>query len=518
MRFQTSQQMKLGQHMKLAPRMIQSMEILQMPLAELRERIEQELESNPTIELTEIEPIQGDRNDDVDGVPTSDQELSIDPESASDFARLDDYTNANPDAAENTYSDSKMTRDYEDLPRTRTSSGERDAKIDAMASAPARAASLTDQLLDQWSLSEVEDRLRILGEVIIQNLDDDGYLRTSYEELGDRATQSVKALEPTEADWELALQAVQLLLEPAGVGARDARECLLIQIDMLADRMGEDRDDEITVTTESLEVARRLVAEFFEELMKNKLPKVAAKSGYDLSKINIGIDVLRRLSLSPARRLVSEAPSTVIPDGIVEYDEEEDRYFAYLSDGRLPDVQINMEYAKMSADKSVPTKDRTFLKKNLSNAQWLIDAVGQRQHTLLRVINAVVDEQRDYFDYGPEALKPLPMKTISDRLGIHVATVSRAVSEKYIMTPRGVVPLRGFFSGGLATESGEDVSANSVKASIADLIEGEDKSKPFSDEAIVKQLKERGIEIARRTVAKYRDQLGLPTARMRKQF
>ena len=516
MRFQTSQNMKLGQSMKLAPRMIQSMEILQMPLAELCERIEQELESNPTIELTEVEPRSAESGDEIGS--TTDQELSIDPESASDFARLDDYTNANPDAAENTYSDSKMTRDYDELPRTRVQSGERDGKMDAMASAPARAASLTDQLLDQWVLSDIEDHIRLLGEVLIQSLDEDGYLRTSIEDIADRAPQGVKELEPSEADWELAIQAIQLLLEPTGVGARDARECLLIQIDMLSDRVGEERDDEITVNQDAISIARRLVAEFFEELMKNKLPKVAAKSGFNLDEINMGIDVLRRLSLSPARRLVEESVQTVTPDGIVEYDEEEDRYFAYLSDGRIPNVQINMEYAKMSADKSVPSADRTFLKKNLSNAQWLIDAVGQRRHTLLRVINAVVDEQRDYFDYGPEALKPLPMKTISDRLGIHVATVSRAVSEKYIMTPRGVVPLRGFFSGGLATDSGEDVSSNSVKASIQELIDGEDKAKPFSDEAIVKQLKERGIEIARRTVAKYRDQLGLPTARMRKQF
>jgi RNA polymerase sigma-54 factor len=516
MRFQTSQQMKLGQSMKLAPRMIQSMEILQMPLSELAERIEQELESNPTIELTEIDPSQAERSDDQ--VSSADRELTIDPESASDFERLDDYTNANPDAAENTYSDSKMTRDYDDLPRTRVSSGERDAKIDAMASAPARDASLTDQLLDQWALTDIDDRVRMLGEVIINSLDEDGYLRTGFVDIADRASQQIKETQPSEADWELALQAVQLLLEPSGVGARDARECLLIQIDTLADRLGEQRDDEITVSRDALDVARRLVAEFFDELMKNKLPKVAAKSGFDLDQINVGIDVLRRLSLSPARRLVADAPQAVTPDGIVEYDEEEDRYIAYLTDGRLPDVQINKEYARMSADKGVPKEDRAFLKTNLSNAQWLIDAVGQRRHTLLRVINAVVDEQRDYFDYGPEALKPLPMKTIADRLGIHVATVSRAVSEKYIMTPRGVVALRGFFSGGLATESGEDVSANAVKAAIGDLIEGEDKAKPFSDEAIVKQLKERGIEIARRTVAKYRDQLGVPTARMRKQF
>ncbi|MCA9277089.1 MAG: RNA polymerase factor sigma-54 [Phycisphaerales bacterium] len=516
MRFQTSQQMKLGQHMKLAPRMIQSMEILQMPLAELRERIEQELESNPTLEMVEIE---AGTMDERDGGSTRERELSIEPESASDFARLDEYTESNPDAAENTYSsDGKMSRDYGELAPSRSGGGDRDAKFEAMASAPARGASLSEQLGDQWSLTDVSDRVKVLGWVIISNLDEDGYLRTGFEELELRAGQEVSALEPTEADWELALQAVQLLLEPAGVAARDAQECLLLQIDALGDRLGEERDDQMSVDGDALEVARTLVSEYFEELMKNRLPKVAARSGLTLDQINTGIELMRRLSLSPARRLVHDTPETIVPDGIVEYDEEEDRYFAYLSDGRLPDVRINQEYAKMSADKKVSTQDRTFLKKNLSNAQWLMDAVAQRQHTLLRVINAVLDEQREFFDYGPEALKPLPMKTIADRLGIHVATVSRAVSEKYLMTPRGVVPLRSFFSGGLSTDSGEDVSANAVRATIEEIIGGEDKAKPLSDEAIVKQLKDRGIEIARRTVAKYRDQLGVPTARMRKQF
>ena len=508
--------MKLGQHMKLAPRMIQSMEILQMPLAELRERIEQELESNPTLEMVEIE---AGTMDERDGGSTRERELSIEPESASDFARLDEYTESNPDAAENTYSsDGKMSRDYGELAPSRSGGGDRDAKFEAMASAPARGASLSEQLSDQWSLTDVSDRVKALGGVIISNLDEDGYLRTGFEELELRAGQEVSALEPTEADWELALQAVQLLLEPAGVAARDARECLLLQIDALGDRMGEDRDDQMSVEDDALEVARTLISDYFEELMKNRLPKVAARSGLTLDQINTGIELMRRLSLSPARRLVHDSPETIVPDGIVEYDEEEDRYFAYLSDGRLPDVRINQEYARMSADKKVSTQDRTFLKKNLSNAQWLMDAVAQRQHTLLRVINAVLDEQREFFDYGPEALRPLPMKTIADRLGIHVATVSRAVSEKYLMTPRGIVPLRSFFSGGLSTDSGEDVSANAVRATIEEIINGEDKAKPLSDEAIVKQLKDRGIEIARRTVAKYRDQLGVPTARMRKQF
>lgn len=514
MRFEHSQQMKLGQHMKLAPRMIQSMEILQMPLAELRERIEQELESNPTLELTEF---MADGPTDRDEVSTRDGALDIADggDGGADFDRLDEFTANNPDAAENSF-DGRMRDDYEPRQRVRDS-GERDGKMDAMAQAPARVGSLGEQMLSQWSLCDVSDRVGAMGAAIINQLDEDGYLRASFEEIAQRESRLVRELDPSDTDWELALQAVQLMLDPPGVAARDLRECLLIQIDTLAERATED-DDAPRVDFEALSAARRLVAEFFEDMMKNRLPKIAARSGLTLDEINAGIEQLRRLSLAPARGLTESAPETILPDATVEYDEENDRYFAFLNDGRLPHVRVSTEYEHLAKDRNTSKHDREFLRKNISNASWLIDAVEQRKRTLLRVISAVIDEQRDFFDYGPEALRPLPMKTIADRLGIHVATVSRAVSEKYLMTPRGIVPLRGFFSGGLATESGEDVSSNSVRASIEELIAGEDKAKPLSDEAMVKILNDKGIDIARRTVAKYRDQLGIPTARMRKQF
>ena len=517
MRFEHSQQMKLGQQMKLAPRMIQSMEILQMPLAELRERIEQELESNPTLELAEFTadgPIDRDAPPDRDGA----LDVGADSGAGSDFDRLDEFTASNPDAAENSF-DARVRQD--DAPRQRVRDrGERDAKMDAMAQAPARAGSLGEQMLAQWSLCDVSDRVRAMGGAIINQLDEDGYLRASFDEIAQRESRTLRDLDPgpTETDWELALQAVQLMLDPPGVAARDAQECLLIQIDSLAERAAEGDEDAPVVDLLALSAARRLVSEFFDDLMKNRLPKIAARAGLTLDEINAGIEQLRRLSLAPARGLTETAPEAIIPDATVEYDEENDRYYAYLNDGRLPSVRLSTEYESLARDRSTNKRDKEFLRKNLSNASWLIDAVEQRKRTLLRVISAVIDEQRDFFDYGPEALKPLPMKTIADRLGIHVATVSRAVSEKYLMTPRGIVPLRGFFSGGLATESGEDVSANAVRASIEELINTEDKSKPLSDEAMVKILNEKGIDIARRTVAKYRDQLGIPTARMRKQF
>jgi RNA polymerase sigma-54 factor len=180
---------------------------------------------------------------------------------------------------------------------------------------------------------------------------------------------------------------------------------------------------------------------------------------------------------------------------------------------------VNREYAKLTRDRSMPQRDREFIRTNVGNAQWLIEAVEQRKRTLLRVIEAVIDAQREYFDFGPQSLKPLPMTLVAEKLGIHVATVSRAVAEKHVMTPRGrrAAP-RSFFSGGTQTDTGEDVSWDAIKAALREVVDAEDKSKPLSDDALADALKARGVEIARRTVAKYREQLSIPTARLRKTF
>lgn len=540
MRFETSQHMKLGQHMKLAPRMIQSMEILQMPLAELEERIEQELESNATLEVVEGEPeeVVGALPE-AAGDASGDAPMQIDEKSGRDeFERLDSFEESNPDAAENEFSASDSSRDSgrfdQDIDAhlgSRRYEGERDAKMDAMAAAPARAASVVQQLRDQWSLCDVDESIRPLGDLVISFLDDDGYLRTALDTVADRAPTAVGGEEsldgigrvfkqkPTSADLERALQAVQLFLEPAGVGARDARECLLLQLDAI-----EDEGDDLGWPAKTVAAARSLIEHHLDDLLQNRLPKVAEKTGLSMEEINEAMMLMRRLSLAPGRRLQSETATPITPDAIVEYDAEADRYVAYLNDTRLPNLRVNREYAMLSKDKAMPTKDRDFLKTNIINAQWLIDAVNQRRHTLLRVVRAVVEAQRDFFDFGPQALKPLPMTGVAEQLGIHVATVSRAVADKYLATPRGVVPLRKFFSGGLQTTGdagdggGEQMAWDAIKAALQKVVDGEDKSKPFSDDALVEEMKKQGIEIARRTVAKYRDQLNIPTARLRKKF
>jgi len=545
MRFETSQHMKLGQQMKLAPRMIQSMEILQMPLAELEERIDQELASNPTLELQENEPdadeLRRMRDERAEEQRDAAREIEHDESGGDDFARLDSFEQANPEAADNAFDDSYDTRrDGEIWNRDRIESrngassrldGEPDAKLEAMSNAPARGESLPDQLVRQWGMVEVDPRLRPLGEAIIAFLDEDGYLRTPLEEVRDKAPPpaglngSAASWPPPIERWEDALQAVQLFLEPAGIAARDARECLLLQIDAalagdlrLDASIGADDEHATIAPPDVLRNTRTLVEHHLDDLVKNRLPKVAEKTGLSIDDVKRAIEAMRRLSLAPGKRLSIERPEPITPDVIVEYDEIEDRYFAYLNEARAVDLRLNREYAMMAKDRAVPKADRDFLKKNLSNAQWLIEAVEQRRQTLLRVVNMVIAEQRAYFDEGPEALRPLPMTQVAEQLGVHVATVSRAVSDKWLATPRGTVPLRGFFTGGLSTESGEEMSYDAVRAALREVVDAEDKARPMSDEALAKALQERGIDIARRTVAKYRGMMDIPPARLRRAY
>jgi RNA polymerase sigma-54 factor len=546
--------MKMGQHMKLAPRMIQSMEILQMPLAELEERLEQELESNPTLELTEGDgesQSSSGASEDATGTQTTKTEAGAD-----EFERLDSFEESNPDMVDNEYTEvtpreRSRDDDFDGLTyrKVRDSGGDRDAKMDAMAAAPARGASLLDQLRGQWSLADVDEAIRPYGELILSFLEDDGSLKTPLETIADRAPVAPNASDvpanapggaisrngvvqfatrPSVQQLEHALKALQLFLEPAGVAARSPQEALLLQLDAL-----EAGGNDLGWPLEAFAAAKTIVEHHLDDLMQNRLPKVAEKTGLSLDEIKHALTLLRRLSLAPGRRLVETNERPIVPDAIVEFDEATDRYFAYLNDAHLPSLRINEEYARLARDKAMVKRDREFIKTNLGNAQWLLDAVNQRRQTLLRVVHKVIEHQRDFFDLGPQALKPLPMTQVAEELGIHVATVSRAVAEKYIATPRGVMPLRKFFSGGVArsaiieegetepapgAEAGESLAWDAIKVALQEVIATEDKRNPLSDEALADELKKRGIAIARRTVAKYRDQLNIQSARLRKVY
>lgn len=502
MRFDTSQHMKLGQQMKLAPRMIQSMEILQMGALALQERIEQELESNVALEIAERsgdgEPDREAERDDRVG----ERELVVGGEGKAgeaDWERLDRMERDNRDWSETTYSSSAS--------RSRRDDGERDRKMDAMANVAARSESLAEQLQHQWTFAEVPVEVARAGDVIIEYVNADGLLSADLETILEQS----RAIPGVELDLELLQRAVgevQRWLEPAGVGARDLRECLLLQVDA-RERADDDLDHD-------WDTVRRLISSHFDDLIQNRVPKIAQETGLPLEALEEARGLMRRLTLSPGRDLVDERPPPILPDVIVEFDEELDRYVARLNRDITPPLRISSDYRKMAGDREQEKSTREFVQKNLQGAEWLIDAIRQRRTTLLRVVEVVLARQREFFDSGPRFLKPLPMTEVADLLDVSVGTVSRAVKDKWLLTPRGFVPLRRLFSGGTADDEGRDMSWEAVRETLRDIVEAEDRTHPFSDEQLVAELRRRGIEIARRTVVKYRQQLDIPAARLRK--
>ncbi len=503
--------MRLDQRMKLAPRMIQSMEILQMPQAQLEERIDQELAANPTLELREgvdeEASLEQDRKQEERDDAEGERELLVHDDgegkasnNADDFERLNNISEE--------YGESWEGNTYEtgEPPIRRTAAradGERDRKLDAMANTAARPTSMHEQLLAQWRLVDVPPRLAALGEHVLGLLDDDGYLRTD-----NAALLASAPFQVTEEELEQTIELLQQSLEPTGVAARDLRQCLLLQID--ARQRSEPETD--------LSVQRALVAEHLKDIEANRLPRIARSLGLSVEQVTEAIHHLRQFHPRPGRLLATDTPQTITPDAVVEYDEATDEYVARLTHGQLPPLTVSRMYQNMARDNGVDRRTREFVNHNLRSARWLIEAIQQRNLTLLRVINVVIQAQRDYFDQGPQALKPLPMTTVAEQLGIHVATVSRAVHEKYLETPRGIVPLRMFFSGGTETEAGQAMSWAAVQARLEQIINEEDKANPLNDDQLVEALKEKGIDIARRTVAKYRKQLGIPPARQRRQY
>lgn len=496
MRIEAGQHLKTAQQLKLAPKLIQSMEILALPTAALEERIVQELERNVALEADapeiELEQVQPDRE----------RTLSEDDGSAEGFERL-----------------REMERSYDDLldgdepaGRSHRLDGERDSKMAALANTPSREESLADRLQHEWRMADVPDELRAPGQAIIESLGDDGLLDTPLETVLDRARESGATWDM--ATLERALRKVQSVLEPPGIAARDVRESLLLQMDAILE--GRDSERGKGHARQDWLDARMLVDREWDDLLENRLPRIEARTGIPMARINSAREALRRLRLAPGSDVHSESPAPIVPDAVVEYDTDQDRYVAAVAQGTLPVLRVSPTYHRMAGDDAVDRATRDFVGRNVREAEWLIEAVNQRRTTLLRVVEEVTRRQRGWFDEGPEALKPLEMTEVADTLGVHVGTVSRAVAGKWIQTPRGVVELRKFFTGGTETAQGESASWDAVRQMVREAIEGEDKSSPLSDEAIAALLKERGVQIARRTVMKYREQLGLPVARHRK--
>ncbi len=490
--------------MKLSPRIIQAMEILQLPMLALQERIEEELSSNPCLEMREA-PTEDDppAEEATETVDRGEKDLIVKDERShkDDFERLTDYGD---EYAEDL--------DWTDRPsRPARATGERDSKLDALANTPAPEQSLMEYLMQQWAFVEVPDEIRAAGEAIIFHINEDGYLRAALEELAGE-DESPIPLDSLQA----ALPQVQKL-DPPGVGARDLRECLLIQLDAEIGAGEATAEGENGLSLPDLALARQLVSDFPREIELNHIPQIAKRTGRSVEEVKAALASLARLDPRPGRLIGHRSVPYIVPDASIELDDDGELLVSMI-DGDAPALKISRTYLKMARSRQTETSVKEFVRRNLRSAQWLIGAIQQRRQTVRRVVEEVFDAQRDFLERGPGALRPLPMTEVASKVGVHVATVSRAVAGKYVQTPRGIFPLRMFFSGGTTTASGEDVAWDAVKAKLKEIIDREDKSRPLSDDQIAQALASEGIKIARRTVAKYRNLLNIPPARQRKQY
>lgn len=492
MKLSMTGQMRMEQKMKLAPRMIQSMEVLQLPLLALQEKIEAELNSNPVLELAE-EPREEAASTEAQtpDIP-EERELIVgdDTDHVEDFQRLESLGDDFGDYINGSDSFNYQTHHQH-------ASGDPDKKMEALQNTAANGQSLNDSLKDQWRLVDADEKVKAAGDLIIDYLDEKGYLTIRLEQLHnkDKHDFGIEHLQQ-------ALELVQKL-EPAGVGARSVQECFLIQMRQ---------------HPEDMSFEMRLVRDCWNELLENHLPRIARKMSCSLDQVNHAIERLSKLDTSPGLVIGRNENHPVTADVIVEPDEH-DGYTVRLADTQQLNLRVNNFYEKMARNRTVDDQTRQFLQKNIRSAQWFMDAIQQRKQTLLKVARSIVRHQKDFFAKGKLHLRPLPMATVADEVGVHLATVSRAVSGKYVQCPQGILPLRSFFSGGMEDESGQEHSWDAIKARLQEIVDNEDKSNPLSDDALRDKLAESGIgEIARRTVAKYRKILNIPTARFRKRY
>jgi RNA polymerase sigma-54 factor len=501
----------MSQTMILAPRMIQSMEILQLPIMALQERIQQELQENPVLEqrdttedapAAELEDFNADAA--VPGDETRDPgagELVIDESGSNelDFDRLE-----------------ALSKDWEDhfneehRPSRSGIDEEGDKKHDAMQNMASRPQSLQDYLSDQLSFLDLPAEQARLVRYVITHIDDNGFLSVPDESDPERRKRRCPTLDElaraceqttTASQIEEAIHIIQKL-DPPGVGARDTRECLLLQL---------------TPETRHRDVLRVLILNHLDDIAHNRLPAIQRRTGFELNTIKEAIEVLRHLNLRPGARFTAENIPYVVPDILVERTDEGE-YTVRLLDDWLPNIYISKRYVDLYREKGSDPKTKEYLKRKIQAAQWLQESIEQRRNTLEKVTRAIIQHQRSFLDKGPEHIEPLKMQQIADQVGVHVTTVSRAVDDKWVQTPRGIFPLKRFFGGGTHTASGEEVAWETIKQKLLEIIGVEDKSNPLSDEDLVNKLNESGFPVARRTVTKYRKMLNIPSSRQRKDW
>jgi RNA polymerase sigma-54 factor len=510
MRTGLSQHTSLRQELRVNPRLYQAMDMLYMPMMDLQQHLKQELLANPFLELLEPEE---ETAEPLTAEQEKQQEKQKEKQDEVDWEEI----------LLNGFEVGGTREQYEQLEYNEPVTVE--------------TRNLIDHLREQLQMLTLTPRQLLLAEEFLGNINEEGYLAASLEEiLGsvnqlmaghvekrkeggedsedgedgeiahlDVASSSELGTAPsappfyTMQDGEEMLTVIQRL-DPSGIGARDLRECLLIQLVELAD-------------TTSL--TYRLVFEAFPDLIAHRWNDLAKRFGVEPVAVQAAADQLSRLDPKPGLRYSEQTDGYIIPDLIVE--KIGVRYHVFLNDTGMPRLRLSRSYQEIARDKKKMTpENREFIASKMNSANWMIQAIEQRRQTMLKVMNFIVDRQRDFFEKGIEYLKPLTLREVAEVINMHESTVSRVTNEKYVQTPRGVLPLKFFFSSALSTSSGEDASARSIRAKLEKMVGEENSAKPLTDQQIVHLFQEQGIQIARRTVAKYRDQLGILPARMRK--
>jgi RNA polymerase sigma-54 factor len=457
----------LAMQQVLAPQLQQSLQILQAPTLELRNIVQQEIQTNPVLE-EEVGAFESDEraSEDADFKEEFERLVKLDEEWRDYMAQSGSFASRNPEDDER-----------------------RQFFLDSIAS----QETLQQHLLDQLNVADVSPQQRRAAELIIGNIDDAGFLQSPLEEI---AATSEMPLE----DLQRMLDLVQTF-HPVGVGARDLRDCLLIQLR----RLGKE---------ESLEY--QIVDRYLDDLGRKKFPEIARRLGVGVDQIQKAANFISTLDPRPGQIFTADPNSYVLPDVSVE--KIGDEFTVSLNGDQIPHLRISKTYKDLMAKDGNASDVRDYIRDKIRSGKFLIKSIHQRQQTILNIANEIVRRQQEFLEHGTAFLKPMTMVQIADAVGVHETTVSRAISGKYMATPQGVFEMKYFFTPGYQTADGAALSNTSVKEAIGDLVRGEDSRNPLSDKEIVEILSERGIPIARRTVAKYRAELNILPSNLRKQY
>jgi len=494
---------------KLSPQQIQLMKLLQVPTASLEQRIKEELEINPALE----EGAPDDIAEEEANNPDDEAEQELDETEKQEEEEKEEYTEqeVNESIKEQDEFDIADYVQDDDVPYYKLNANNSSADDERPETPVIVTMSFQDAMLAQLGLFDFDDKQYIIAQHLIGSLDDDGYIRRELNSIVDDLafTQNIAT---TEEELEAILKVIQTL-DPPGIGARNLQECLWLQLH---------RKKEQDATTKT---ATRIVKDFMEEFSRKHYEKIAHSLLLNDEQLKEAIDEILNLNPRPGGGSAEDTRTSqqIIPDFIMTINEGQ--LDLTLNSRNDPDLRISRSFQEMLQTYAADKKNKgtreavSFIKQKIDAAHWFIDAIKQRQHTLLTTMAAIMNYQKDYFQEGDERmLRPMILKDIADLVGLDISTVSRVANSKYVETPYGTFLLKTFFSESLSTDSGEEVSSREVKKILQDAIEAEDKHRPLPDEKLMEILNEKGYNIARRTIAKYREQLNIPVARLRKEL